>query len=85
MNVPTKKQKNKNPKKKTKKIRPHADNNDYLDEIKQEFITNKCDESENMHSDKCNDISTKKEELEMVSDAVKTLDKPVIEEKLICG
>lgn len=32
-----------------------------------------------------NTIKVKKEELEMVSDAVKALDKPVIEEKLICG
>jgi len=32
-----------------------------------------------------NKIKVKKEELEMVSDAVKTLDTPVIEEKLICG
>jgi len=62
MNVPTKKQKNKNPKKKTKKIR---NKNDYLDELKQEFITNTCDEPEHMHSDKCNDIATKKEELEI--------------------
>lgn len=32
-----------------------------------------------------NTIKVKKEELEMVSDAVKALDTPVIEEKLICG
>jgi hypothetical protein len=32
-----------------------------------------------------NKIKVKKEELEMVSDAVKSLDTPLIEEKLICG
>ena len=32
-----------------------------------------------------NKILVKKHELEMVSDAVKELDKPIVEEKLICG
>lgn len=32
-----------------------------------------------------NKIKVKKEELEMVSDAVKALDTPIVEEKLICG
>lgn len=32
-----------------------------------------------------NTIKVKKEELEMVSDAVRALDTPVIEEQLICG
>jgi hypothetical protein len=49
------------------------------------IITRLEDGNYEVHDDYGNVIKVKKEELEMVSDAVKALDTPVIEEKLICG
>jgi|LakMenEpi03Aug12_release.lakeMendotaPanAssembly.Ray.scaffolds.fasta_scaffold4157613_1 hypothetical protein len=49
------------------------------------IITKLDDGNYEVLDDYGNTIKVKKEELEMVSDAVKALDAPVIEEKLICG
>ena len=49
------------------------------------IITRLDDGNYEVLDDYGNTIKVKKEELEMVSDAVKALDTPVIEEKLICG
>ena len=49
------------------------------------IITKLDDGNYEVLDDYGNTIKVKKEELEMVSDAVKALDTPVIEEKLICG
>jgi hypothetical protein len=49
------------------------------------IITKLDDGNYEVLDDYGNKIKVKKEELEMVSDAVKTLDTPVLEEKLICG
>ena len=49
------------------------------------IITKLDDNNYEVLDDYGNKIKVKKEELEMVLDAVKSLDKPVLEEKLICG
>jgi len=49
------------------------------------IITKLEDGNYSVLDDYGNTIKVNKEELEMVSDAVKELDKQIVEEKLICG